>query len=304
MKKTLSVLLTILAINCLSQNLTTVSPNSALRGQGLGVTISGTNLHFTQATSTAVWFSQGSSTIMYPTNIQVVNNQTLSTYFQINSSQPTGVYNLHVSNSIDGSLTLPNSFTVLYNSTQPQIISVNPNVASKNQTLNVVISGLNTNFAQGTGTITWFQQGSSTIYPNNQTANTATNLIANYSIPSNAPSGYYDTYAYNTTDGLMQLFSSFYINLQESISEIFEEENIEIYPNPTAINFYLNLKKYSGAEYSIQMYNIAGVKVLSKNDISQFPHLINVENLENGVYFIEIIENNKRIAVKKVLVNR
>jgi len=305
MKKALHLLFfIILAMNCNGQILTTVSPTSVQRGVGLSVTISGSNLHLSGGTN-SVWFSQGSSTVMYPTQTpQVTSNNTLSVYLQINSAQPTGVYSVHLSNSTDGSLTLPNSFTVLYNQTQAQIASVSPNVASKGQTLNVAISGLSTNFAQGTGTITWFQQGSSTIYPNSQHATTATSLTANYTIPSNALSGYYDTYTYNNTDGFLQLGYSFYVNQSASIAESSETESVEIYPNPASNNFYLNIKSVLGSEFNIQIYNILGKKVFDFNQVDQFPYMINVENFENGVYFVEIYRDNKRFATKKVLINR
>ncbi|MFN4854449.1 MAG: hypothetical protein ACK5JC_08540, partial [Bacteroidota bacterium] len=43
-----------------------VSPNSGTQGSSLSVNISGQNTHFGQGTSTQVWFSQGSSTLIVP----------------------------------------------------------------------------------------------------------------------------------------------------------------------------------------------------------------------------------------------
>lgn len=196
-----------------SPHLISVNPNNALQGQLLNVSISGTNTHFSQATNTTIWFEQGSSTIILPLNIQSVSNTTLNAYIHIDGQQQTGLYNLHVNNGIDGNLSLLNCFTVNYNPNQPHLVNVNPNNATQGDVLNVTISGQNTHFNQGTATITWFQQGSSTIiYPNSQNSVSETNINANYLIPTNANTGYYDTYTFNNTDGLLVLNNSFYIS--------------------------------------------------------------------------------------------
>ncbi|MCX6232545.1 MAG: T9SS type A sorting domain-containing protein [Bacteroidetes bacterium] len=202
-------------ISSYEQTLTAVSPTSAVRGQLLNVSISGSNTFFSQATNTTVWFEQGSSTIMLPNNIVTVNDNTLTTTLQVNPLQPTGLYNVRLNNSVVGNLSLLNSFTVNINTAQ--LISVTPNSASQGSVLNVTISGQNTHFNQGTGTVCWFQQGSSTIiYPTTQNSTSATNLTANYSIPSNAVPGYYHTYTNNSTDGILMLASSFLVNIPSS----------------------------------------------------------------------------------------
>jgi hypothetical protein len=300
-----SIIVLFFTICSYSQTLTTVSPNSAQRGTSIGVTISGNNLHFAQATNTTVWFAQGSSTVMYPTSIQPVNNLVLSTYFQIDAQQPVGVYSLYMNNNMDGFLTLYNCFTVDYNVNQPQLVSVTPNSAYCGDALSVTISGQNTNFLQGTGTITWFQQGTSTIiFPNTHNATSATSMTANYTIPLYAVPGYYDTYTYNLTDGLIQLNSSFHVTQYVGISEVNEHNDIEIYPNPSSTFFYLNIKSNTDNNINIQIFNVLGENVYVQNHISQFPSLINIENLVNGIYFVDIIQNNKRIATKKVFINR
>ena len=306
MKKYLYLIFVLFYVFCgNSQTLNTVSPNTAQRGSAIGVTISGNNLHFAQATNTTVWFAQGSSTVMYPTSIQPVNNLVLSTYFQIDAQQPVGVYSLYMDNNMDGFLTLYNCFTIDYNVNQPQLVSVTPNSAYCGDALSVTISGQNTNFLQGTGTITWFQQGTSTvIYPNTHNATSATSMTANYTIPLTAIPGYYDTYTYNLTDGLIQLNSSFYVNQYVGISEVNEQNDIEIYPNPSSTFFYLNIKSNTENNINIQIFNILGENVYVQNHISQFPSLINIEGLVNGIYFVDIIQNNKRIATKKVFINR
>ena len=209
----LFIILGCLAINSYEQVLNSVTPSSGQQGQLLNVSISGTNTHFLQATSTTLWFEQGSSTIILPASIQALNNAVISAAVQLSNQQPIGLYNLHLTNNLDGNLILNNSFTVVANPNLPHISSVSPNSASQGEILLVTISGQNTHFNQATGTTTWFRQGTSTaIYPNTQTSISATVLQANHFIPANASTGFYDTYTYNSTDGLLVFNSSFYIH--------------------------------------------------------------------------------------------
>lgn len=198
--------------NSNTPNLISVAPNNGNQGQMLSVSISGANTHFAQATNTTIWFEQGSSTVMMPYSFQSLSNTLINANLLIGNQQQTGSYNLYLMNEIDGYLNLQNSFTVNSNPNQAQLVSVNPNSAAQGEILSVSITGQNTHFNQGTSTITWFQQGSSTIiYPTNQNSISATNLNASYFIPNNANLGFYDTYTYNNSDGLLVLPNSFII---------------------------------------------------------------------------------------------
>jgi len=272
MKKILCLFLLLFSIiSSYEQTLTSVSPTSAVKGQLLNVSISGSNTYFTQATNTTVWFEQGSSTIMLPNNVLTVNDNTLSATLQVNPLQPTGLYNLRLNNSVVGNLSLLNSFTV--NNNSAQLISVSPGSTNQGSVLNVTISGQNTHFNQGTGTVCWFQQGTSTIiYPTTQNATSATSLTANYSIPSNAIPGYYHTYTNNNTDGMLMLGSSFMVNYPVSY-------NIQATANPTNGGFitgggsYYNnqtctLTAYSATGYSFLNWTENGNIVSSSSSYS------------------------------------
>ena len=51
------------------------------------------------------------------------------------------------------------------NAQNPELTGIDPEVATLPELLTVGISGSNTNFAMGTGTVVWFNQGSNTIFP-------------------------------------------------------------------------------------------------------------------------------------------
>lgn len=102
----------------LSAGLTSVVPNSALRGQTLPVTITGQNTSFrvTQGSATYdashVWFSQGSSTIN-ASSVSVSSATNLTANFTIPSGATTGSWHVNVEQPLSmGIVTLNNGFTI------------------------------------------------------------------------------------------------------------------------------------------------------------------------------------------------
>lgn len=186
-----------------------VSPNSTMEGTSLNVSISGQNTNFQQGTTT-VWFNQGSSTI-YANNVNVNSNTQLDAYFVIPFGTPLGLYGTNVHDPIDNTVTLANSFTITANPNAPDLVSVTPNNGDLGTTIPVTISGQNTNFLQGTGSLV-FVQGSSTLITSNYIYNSNTNLGATLTIPGGAYPGYYDVYFTNPQDGTMLLLDGFYVN--------------------------------------------------------------------------------------------
>ncbi len=224
--------------------ITNVNPNSAQQGQLLPVTITGQNTNFLQATNTTAWFEQGSSTVIYPLNIITNSNTQITLFMQIPANQPTGLYTTKVYNSVDGNMQLPNSFNVTYNANPPQLVSVSPSTTTQGAVLDVIISGQNTHFNQGTGTITWFQQGSSTvsIYPFNQYSVNDNVHFAQYSIPQTAQTGMYSTYTYNAIDGLLFLNASFYVG--NAITYFIQTSSNPVNGGTTTGGGYFNTNQY------------------------------------------------------------
>jgi hypothetical protein len=172
------------------------------------VQISGTN--FTQGSSTYVSFSQGSATYLSGYSNVINNANSLTTYLDIPFSATTGVYDLTVVDGGGTTYNLNSAFTVLAGLI-PQITYVDTNYGALGSTLDVVISGTNTNFQSGSSTV-WFTQGSATIYANLVTVSNPLSLTANITIPTGYPAGFYDVNVYDYTDNTVTLPYGFFVS--------------------------------------------------------------------------------------------
>ncbi|MES2559072.1 MAG: T9SS type A sorting domain-containing protein [Bacteroidota bacterium] len=192
--------------------LVSISPNSGNKGQSLLVTITGVNTNFTQSSSTTVTLTSmggGGTPIVTPTAF-AQSNTTLRTLISIPSTATAGAYALVVSTSNDGTLILPNAFTVGGGtSSTPKLSTITPSSAKRGQTLNVTITGTNTSFMQSSDvTVSLFSAGSP-LAANFAFANSNTSITANFTIPVNQTLGLHDLYVLSTEDGLLSLPASF-----------------------------------------------------------------------------------------------
>jgi putative lipoic acid-binding regulatory protein len=228
-----------------------INPDNGEQGEYLFVSITGQDTNFDQGTDTLnnVWFTMGSSTIN-STNSYPNSNTILNAYFDIPDNAEIGVWDLFVQNSINGTLSLNNSFTISMGNPDPAIVSIDPNNAQQGEYLSVSITGQETHFNQGTDTINnvWFAMGSSTISAISSFPNSNTSLSADFDIPNNAEIGNWDVFVNNDIDGTMSLNNGFIINLgntppsviipideidtDEDFTEIFEIDLNEHFTDP------------------------------------------------------------------------
>ena len=209
-------------------SLTTITPSSAIAGNTISVSISGQNTHFGQGTATTqVWFNQGSSTL-YSSSVNVISTNTLTANVIIPSGVSVGQYNTNVSNNVDGDLSLANSFTVNANPNGPITTSVTPNTAGLGESIPVTISGQNTHFMQGTGTVI-FTQGTSTLSAYITGASSETELNAVVYVPYDASLGSYQLTTNFTADGATVLNNAFNVTPSSSC-------NIGVFVNSQVCN--------------------------------------------------------------------
>lgn len=73
--------------------------------------------------------------------------------------------------------------------------------------------------------------------------------------------------------------------------EDFENKKVSLYPNPVSDKLYWGNNFYD----SVQIYSIQGELLLKQEASKGF---VDVSTLKNGIYFIELIENNKPVFTK------
>ena len=89
--------------------------------------------------------------------------------------------------------------------------------------------------------------------------------------------------------------------------ENFYSNEIVCYPNPTKSEIILELESFSGSDIFVSVYNSIGQPVFYREtnnipDVSKY--VISFEDYSEGIYFIYVISDTKRIASQRVLYNR
>ncbi len=81
-------------------------------------------------------------------------------------------------------------------------------------------------------------------------------------------------------------------NLTVSISKIF--------PNPANEKIYIEPEGFSSSEIQVKIYDITGKLKFSEIYSSSRRIEVNIEQLESGIYFVELNDNNKRQMMKLI----
>ncbi len=93
-------------------------------------------------------------------------------------------------------------------------------------------------------------------------------------------------------------FSSF-VNIDNNIST---PDRFSVFPNPASEFITINYKKKENEILTLNIYNSLGVLV-SKGSLNHDKEKIEISNLNNGIYFVEIKSNDFR-QVEKLIVNK
>jgi hypothetical protein len=288
---TLSILLQ--SIFIFAQQLASVNPASGNAGQTLNVTITGINTHFASGSGTTqAEFDFHQASGVNPVNSQSVQDDfTIQANITIPPTTITGNYDI-MTTGFDGGLLLPAGFHV-NGIAPPSIAAITPSTANSGQTLNVTITGVNTHFAQGSGSNLSFEfdQGSSTSV-NSETATNDLTINANISIPANVITGFYDVYVYDFIDGYLTLNDGIFVGFN-SIEENQFSKQIELFPNPAheILHVKINSPQNFTARY-FTLFDVTG-KYCEEFLIKEDENILDVSGLANGTYFIRITEEGK-----------
>ncbi len=77
-------------------------------------------------------------------------------------------------------------------------------------------------------------------------------------------------------------------------------ETIQLFPNPSTGAVYLNVQVKNGRNYSYEVYNAIGEKLISESNLASFNnhHSINLATHSSGIYFVKIT-SGEQVVVKK-----
>jgi len=83
-----------------------------------------------------------------------------------------------------------------------------------------------------------------------------------------------------------------------SIETIKASNNVKVYPNPASNWLYVSDKDNTIKKVMIK--DIAGKNILKINDFKN-KRQIDISALEKGIYFIEMISNDNKLLIKKLI---
>ncbi len=168
-----------------------ISPSAAEQGESVTMIITGSNTNFGYPnTQTNVRLKQGANTI-YPTGITIVNQTTIHAEFIFSYAQLVGNYDVIIFNSLDGTLTVIGGFTLNQGPSVPSITEVSPKVGVRGETLQLTITGQNTNFQQGTDKIRLSKSGQSDLWPQSTAVSNSTTYRATFNFTQSLQTGHY-----------------------------------------------------------------------------------------------------------------
>lgn len=274
--------------------LVSVSPDSAMQGERLQLTIKGKDTYFTQGiqqlyiTSTTI------------DSFKVLNDTTLLAYIKLSPSASPGWQLLQIEDNVNHYIYLFKAFKIIISPYTPKLVSVSPGYGINGQSLDLVITGSRTHFTKGT-TIFFSPQTNSPggIYMNTFTVINDSVLNCKITIDSITKFTAFNIQIYNNADGSLYLNNSFSV-VPTGINETsFSAQNVQLYPNPNQGSFTVH-SIISILNYEV--YDISG-KLLLKNETDSEKNNIDLDfQLEKGCYYIKL-NAEKIIMIKKFIIN-
>lgn len=89
-------------------------------------------------------------------------------------------------------------------------------------------------------------------------------------------------------------YNCYYTNVGVNETEL---SQFSIYPNPVSDNLYIN--NFQSKNFYMQIFDIKGQLVFNQNLFEQ-NNSISISNLQRGIYFVVIYNNNNKVFTKKI----
>lgn len=266
-----------------------IEPNVAYQGTSVTLLVMAENTHFdTEGNTATVTLKQGEEEL-YGHNINVIDSVQFEADFVFSYANYTGYRDLIVNSTLDGEMTLTNSFQLLESESIPSIMSVVPDSANQGDNITISVTGKNIIFMQGTSNLN-LSMGSLTLFPVNEEIINDTVINGEFDFLNSFPVGKYDVNIINDyawpdlilTDGFtLKLFT------------LIDEENtpsmLTVYPNPS--NGLLNVKRNFKdlGEFLLEVYDINGRFILEERiGITENEKQLNLTALSKGTYLLKI----------------
>ncbi len=203
-----------------------LQPDSAIQGTSVQVYYSCKNTSFLSETNLSASLRRGWQGNITADSTVVLNDSTLLAYFTISMNAQTGLYEGRISNVSTGTLSLPNAFEIFTSPYQPRIDKFSPLFATQGDVFTLRIYGKYTEFTKGTNQLVNLRMGFGSSFNATSTSVLSDTVIdAGFSIPANAPAGFYNITISGLDAGNMNLWQAFEIKLAPTSPQI-------IYVNP------------------------------------------------------------------------
>ncbi len=103
-------------------------------------------------------------------------------------------------------------------------------------------------------------------------------------------------------------FNSWFVEVCQTVVtplsvDEFSADSFSLYPNPNRGTFTIKLKSFSGRDILVHVYDVRGRSVFknSYNNTSDITQEINLNNVQSGMYLVNVTDGDKQIT-KKIVV--
>lgn len=110
----------------------------------------------------------------------------------------------------------------------------------------------------------------------------------------------------NTDELFYEVLEAFRDIVDDVNDPLFDNSSVSIYPNPVTISLKVDYSLIQNSNIKINITNINGAIIYTQNEGSKFKgqhtSVVNLNSLNSGTYFVNIIAGNQAIAKKVVLI--
>ncbi len=172
----------------------------------------------------------------------------------------------------------------------PAITDVDPSEAQQGWTGQITITGENTAWSGSPAVVFKFHDDNSIVLtPDAVTVQSATSIVADFSIPEDARVGKYDVFV----DDLV-LENGFMVDIYDGIAQNGWNE-LKVYPNPAVNRILVN----APADAVVRLMDVQG-KELVHRVAKSGETVLQLDGLSRGIYFVSV-QNGSQTKVMKVM---